>query len=99
MYIGAMDRHEAALVAEGKLAELRGRGYDVLVSEYLGRPQSEGVTAASGAKYQVEVEGFWDDRSTRHLRIMVAVDDGGWRAFAPLSRSFIITPDGTFVDE
>jgi hypothetical protein len=30
---------------------------------------------------------------------MVSVDDGGWRSFGPLTKDFIITPDGTFVDD
>jgi hypothetical protein len=28
-----------------------------------------------------------------------SVDDGSWRAFAPLSRSFIKSPDGAFDGE
>ena len=99
MYTGAMDKHEAALVAEAKLDELRRRSYDALVSDYLGRPENQELTAGSGAEYQLEVEGFWDDRRKQHLRVVVAVDDGGWRAFVPLTRSFIIAPDGVFVGE
>jgi len=30
---------------------------------------------------------------------MASIDDGGWRAFAPLTRSFIKRADGSFVDE
>ena len=99
MYTGAMDKHEAALVAEAKLDELRRRSYDALVSDYLGRPENQELIAGSGAEYQLEVEGFWDDRRKQHLRVVVAVDDGGWRAFVPLTRSFIIAPDGVFVGE
>jgi hypothetical protein len=31
--------------------------------------------------------------------VLGSIDDGGWRAFAPLTRSFIKSPDGTFVGE
>ena len=35
----------------------------------------------------------------KNLQVMVSVDDGGWRAFAPLSVDFIRGPDGSFVGE
>ena len=46
-----------------------------------------------------EAQGFWDDETRRSLRVSVNVDDGGWRAFAPLSSGFIRAPDGSFVGE
>jgi hypothetical protein len=30
---------------------------------------------------------------------MGAIDDGGWRSFAPLADDFIVAPDGSFVGE
>jgi hypothetical protein len=30
---------------------------------------------------------------------MGAIDDGGWRAFIPLSADFIMAPEGRFVGE
>jgi hypothetical protein len=30
---------------------------------------------------------------------MGSIDDGGWRAFVPISRSFIKSADGSFVGE
>src|SRR3954453_1537929 len=29
-------------------------------------------------RYQVELQGFWDDRTKADLRVFVNVDDGGW---------------------
>jgi hypothetical protein len=94
-----MDRAEALQVAGAVLDRLRRRPYDRLVAELLREPQTEEITGPSGAAYQVEVEAIWDDRKKRHLRVMVAIDDGGWRAFAPLSTDFIVAPDGSFVGE
>jgi hypothetical protein len=31
--------------------------------------------------------------------VFVQIDDGGWRAFTPMSDSFIIAPDGSFVGD
>lgn len=52
-----------------------------------------------GVVYQVESESIWDDRKRGHIRVVVGVDDGGWRAFYPLTDSFIIAPDGTYIGE
>jgi hypothetical protein len=41
----------------------------------------------------------WDDRTGGDLRVIGSIDDGGWRAFRPLSSDFIVRPDGTFVGE
>ena len=46
------------------------------------------------------LSNLWDDPGEhRNLRVMVSVDDGGWRSFAPLSDDFIVAPDGTFIGE
>jgi hypothetical protein len=50
-----------------------------------------------GSFYQVEIQAFFDDKKTGTLRVMVMVDDGGWRAFSPLTSDFLITPTGHFV--
>src|SRR5205807_9836250 len=33
----------------------------------------------------------------KNLRVIVSVDDGGLRAFVPLTDSFIVSPEGLFV--
>jgi hypothetical protein len=42
---------------------------------------------------------MWDDDYQQNIRVMGAVDDGGWRAFMPLTDSFIMAPDSSFVGE
>ena len=37
---------------------------------------------------------FWDDQEGGNMRVLGAVDDGGWRAFVPLCEDFIKTPSG-----
>jgi hypothetical protein len=94
-----MDRQEAQAVAAECAAGLRTRSYAELVEALVGRQEVREIVAASGVTYQVEAHSLWDDRKRGHLRVMVAVDDGGWRAFLPLSESFIVAPDGSFVGE
>jgi hypothetical protein len=49
----------------------------------------------TGVLYQVEVQIFYDDEATRTVLVIGSIDDGGLRAFIPLSDSFIVRPDGT----
>jgi hypothetical protein len=92
-----MDKAEAQQLLAAKLAELRRLSY----AELLRYKEPEGfeVTGPSGSWYQFEVQAFWDDPKQRHLRVLVSIDDGGWRAFLPWTDSFIIAPDGSFVGE
>ena len=69
------------------------------LEKLLGNDEVTEISASSGTTYYMEEEAFWDDRNRGHLRVVAAIDDGGWRAFSPLSDDFIITPDGRFVGE
>ena len=53
----------------------------------------------SGASYQVDIQVRWDDEPNGDIRVLAGIDDGGWRAFAPLTEDFILGPDGRFVGE
>jgi hypothetical protein len=95
-----MDRAEALAVADGIAEELRRVPYEALVARLLDAVETRDVAGASGTEYQIEVQGFWDRaRRPGNLRVMVSVDDGGLRAFAPLTTDFIMAPDGSFVGE
>jgi hypothetical protein len=48
---------------------------------------------------QVEAEAVWDSGKDGPLRVLALIDDGGWRRFAPMSESFIVAPDSSYVDE
>jgi hypothetical protein len=45
------------------------------------------------------VSAHWDSAPNGDVRVIGCVDDGGWRAFLPLSDSFIKAADGSFVGE
>jgi hypothetical protein len=97
-----MDEAEAGAILADIVGALRALSYDELVVRHLAQVDAYEVTGASGAKYQVEVEAFWDDprRRGRDLRVIAAIDDGrGWRSLAPLTDSFIVSPGGAFVGE
>jgi hypothetical protein len=88
-----MDTAEALAVVEGVLLALEQEPYADLVR----RVESEPLLVmerpgASGADYQIEVLFLWDDAPRGHVRVMASIDDGGWRAFVPLTRSFVKGP-------
>jgi hypothetical protein len=93
-----VDKDEAKDVAARRLQELRAVSRAELTRRLDGRQEVDAVVAPSGARYQVEVQGMWDDRERQNFRVMVAVDDGGLRAFAPVCDDFIIAPDGSIVE-
>ncbi len=82
------------------VADLRRQPYGTLVARYLHEADNRTIAAETGAEYQVEVQAFWDSpRQPGNLRVIITIDDGGWRAFRPLSTDFIVAPDGSFVGE
>jgi hypothetical protein len=42
----------------------------------------------------LEIQIQWDNNPGGDVRVMGAIDDGGWRAFLPLSSDLIMTPYG-----
>lgn len=64
-------------------AELRDR---------IGENSSSERTTTSGRSYQLEVLIVWDSKSQDAIRITVSIDDGGWRAFFPLTESIFKLP-------
>jgi hypothetical protein len=92
-----MDKAEAHQVLTRELTVLRRLPYGDLVERFLDRSESKWVTADSGARYQLELQAFWDDPRNQTLRVVAAIDDGGWRALKPLTEGFIIASDGPFV--
>ena len=56
-------------------------------------------TNKKGNWYQVEIDAFYDSKQDRTIRVSFSIDDGGWRAFIPLSYAFIINPQNEFIGE
>lgn len=93
-----MNREEAKAILSRELGAYRKRQYSELL--YLLKSQdTKEVIGASGKKYQLEFQAVLDDSKKKDLRVMGAIDDIGFRAFAPLTEDFIITAEGKFVGE
>jgi hypothetical protein len=93
-----MNKSEANSLLSQELSRYRELPYAELFS-LIDHIETLERTAPSGVIYQIEMQVFVDDESRQTLRVMGSIDDGGWRAFSPLSDSFILSPDGSFVGE
>jgi len=89
---------EASSVLVQELARYRAMPYAELLS-MLDETKHIDVSGPTGTNYQVDIQVMWDDKPKGDLRIIGAIDDGGWRAFVPLTDSFIMRSNGTFVGE
>lgn len=93
-----MNEDEARAILAQELQAWRGRPYAALAAA-VGDSWYAEVIDPSGARSQLEVNAVWDDRPARNVRVIGSIDDGGLRAFVPLSDDFIVAPDGLFVGE
>jgi hypothetical protein len=92
-----MDHQEAIAVLEEELERFRRESYADLVRRIDQDPVVCERAGAGGITYQLEIQCFWDGSSGGDVRVMGSVDDGGWRALVPLTRSFI--KSGPRIDE
>ena len=90
-----MNKAEAKSLLEATVSELRKLSYNEL-RNYETAVAKE-IESETGKTYQTEIQAFIDDRKKQTLRVVVSIDDGGWRAFFPMTSAFIVAPDGTFV--
>jgi len=93
-----MHQQIAYAVLDDRLKDLRQRTYQELVA-LIGHSDTISTVGEDGKTYQLETQVFWDSKKGGDIRVIAAVDDGGWSAFKPLCNSFIMAPDGTFVGE
>jgi hypothetical protein len=94
-----MISEEALQLLERELANFREESYTDLTLRIPAGPVHIERSAADGAEYQLEFQFVWDDGAGGNIRVIGSIDDGGWRAFVPIARSFIKSADGSFVGE
>jgi hypothetical protein len=86
-----MDKAEAQKILNQQLARFSDRSHaelrPLVESQHVGAYELQG---ASGTIYQVEIQFFWDDKPGDTIRVMGSIDDGGIRAFLPLTDSVLV---------
>jgi hypothetical protein len=95
---GTMDKREARDMLRTQLAPWRQKTYSEL-SNHVGQSQRFELVGPSGTWYQGTVQVFWDAEPQGSIRVIAAIDDGGRRSFIPMTDDFIVSSDGTFIDE
>lgn len=93
-----MTKAEALAIADEWIGRLRDATYASLAAQVDRHPVTETVEH-NGVVYQVQVGHHWDSQPGGNVRVIVAVDDGGIRAFVPFTSDFIKSPAGQFVGE
>ncbi|HYN06389.1 MAG TPA: hypothetical protein VES67_03270 [Vicinamibacterales bacterium] len=94
-----MDNTQAIHLLDEAMQEFRREPYRDLVTRIGQGPVTAERQGADAAQYQLEFSFVWDDRPGGNVRVIGSIDDGGWRAFVPVTRSFIKSADESFVDE
>ena len=85
-----MNLHDAEKELDRVVRELGERPNSYWRERVEGEPIAWEVKSALGVQYQVEVQVFWDDKAGGDIRVICQIDDGGIRAFFPLTKSFLV---------
>ena len=93
-----MDTAAAQRVLDKWVAKLRTEPYRALASR-VGSTTTDKIPRDGERSWQVEVQVFWDDEPNGNVRVMVSIDDGGLRAFVPITNDFIKSPSGEYIGE
>jgi hypothetical protein len=93
-----MDNNEAQGLLRQQLDLYRTRSHHELQS-LIAEPEVIELNGPSGTRFCIEILAVWDSNIGGDLRVIGAIDDGGWRAFRPLTDDFIMRRDGTLVSD
>ena len=94
----AMNEQVASSLIDVELDRLRKLSYSEIV-KLIGESETKCVVGTDGKSYQLEIEAVCDSGKGEDVRVIIAADDGSWRAFYPLTNDFIMRPDGSIIGE
>jgi len=85
-----MNKSEALAILNAQLARFSSY-FELLPFIASKRVETCEIRGASGTNYQVEIQCFWDDKSGGDIRVIGSIDDGGLRAFVPLTQDLLLS--------
>ena len=91
-----MNNDIALSLLHAAMLEYRAFSYEELVRR-ADADDHRDVTGPDGLTYQLEVQVIRESRGVGPVHVLGSIDDGGWRAFKPLSVGFMVRPDGSQV--
>jgi hypothetical protein len=97
--LDGMNATEARGLLRDVLATYRGWSYEQLCAKIAATTEHRQIVGPSGVTYQITIRMWWDAQPQGNVRVGASIDDGGLRAFVPLTNDFIKAPDGSFVGE
>jgi hypothetical protein len=86
-----MNRTEATGILCHHMDSLETSGYNNLARR-IGEEQSIEIRGDTGVIYQLEISILWDRDPRGAICIIGSIDDGGLRAFLPLTDSRLVEP-------
>lgn len=89
-----MNTQEARELIRDELATYQRKSFGELV-QLMDQEFHYEKQGSSGTSYQVEILILWDSKPNGAILILDSIDDGGWRAFFPLTDSIIVTQSET----
>jgi hypothetical protein len=93
-----MDTAEARRILAECLARYRALSYAQLVAK-IDHVECEQIGEPGRKFWQMEFQVVWDSQPNGDVRVLGSIDDGGWRAFTPLTDDFVKASNGEFVGE
>jgi len=84
-----MNRTKALSILRAEAAKYAGRRYNDLI-HLIDNSINEPVLGPDGVEYQIEAGAVWDDMPNGQLRLFFSVDNGGFSAYFPVSRTSLI---------
>lgn len=92
------EEREARELLHVELQTWRVRPHRELVA-FIGTENHWEKSGSNGRRFGLEVVVVWDGSHGGPVRVIGSVDDGGLRAWAPWTETFVKAPDGSFVGE
>jgi hypothetical protein len=93
-----MDIAEARRILAERLTRYRTLSYAQLVAR-IDQVECEQIGEPGKKFWQMEFQVVWDTQLNGNVRVLGSIDDGGLRAFAPLTDDFIKAPNDEFIDQ
>jgi hypothetical protein len=88
-----MNIKEARTILSEIMREYRQKNYSYWECSMPESPLVISKAGASGVDYQIEIIIARDAPNSRVSQVMFGIDDGGWRAFVPMTDDFLVIPE------
>jgi hypothetical protein len=86
-----MNEQVAHALIDAELRQYQRLSYSDLTA-LTGKVETKELVGEDGKTYYLEIQVFWDSKKDADVRLIVAADDGGWRAYKPLTGDFMMRP-------